>query len=142
MEELSKLVEEKGNNAPNAEEVSEWRKTEENLKNVMLALSSLVGARLLDKALSISSRRGSVTEVRAECGRSAYRIKGETGEYKVLLVGYCTCISFANERIGTTLPICKHILAVHLAKAQGTCDVQQVRDEQWARAGWGVNMNV
>src|SRR4051812_32441579 len=74
------------------------RKRQEELKSILLALSSLVGAKLLDKALSISSRKGFVHEYRAECGRSLFRIKGDSNvEYKVLTVGYCSCKNFVSE---------------------------------------------
>ena len=121
------------------EEGSDWRKKDEGLKASLLAISSLVGAKLMDKALSISCTKDAVIEIRAECGRSMFRVKGDTGEYKVLLVGFCDCFAFTKERSGAVLPICKHILAAHLAQAQGTAEIVRVSDTDWAKLGWGVN---
>ena len=123
----------------NDEDENDWRKDEEELKGLLLAISSLVGPKLMDKALEISSRRQGVSEFRATCGRSMFRVRGDKGaEYKVLLVGYCNCFNFLNDRCGTSLPICKHILAAYLARAQNTAEIHNVKDEDWGRIAWGV----
>jgi predicted nucleic acid-binding Zn finger protein len=134
VDDLSDLMQERNAN----DEEHDSRRHEDEIKNILLALSSLVGSRMLDKALAISSTKKAVFEIRAECGRSAFRVKGDTGEYKVLSVGYCDCHAFSSERSGSYLPICKHILAAHLAKAQGTAEVLTVSDLEWAKQAWGI----
>jgi len=117
----------------------ERRRTEDDQKSLLLALSSLVGASLLDKALAILAKREAVLEYRAACGRSAFRVRGEGDrEYKVLLIGFCTCHNFLSERAGTNIPVCKHILAAYLGRIQHVTKVISISDDDWAREAWGV----
>ena len=141
LKELEEKLSHRRNGGPNLfaeDDEGDWRKEEEDLKGLLLALSTLVGPKLMDKALEISSRRQGVSEYRAACGRSMFRVRGDKGEYKVLLVGYCNCFNFLTERSGTSLPICKHILAAYFAKAQNTAEVHTIKDEDWGKIAWGV----
>jgi predicted nucleic acid-binding Zn finger protein len=140
VEDLSERMARRGREENDGKEPWEVKRDEEELKQTLLALSSLVGPNLLDKALAISSRRDAIEEVRADCGRSAFVVRGELGEYKVLLTGYCNCPSFLGARSGASLPICKHLLATQLAKAQGTARLRKARDEDWATTAWGVSL--
>ena len=112
------------------------RALDEQIKNILLALNTLVGNKLLDKALAISSKRGTIIEYKAVCGRSGFLVQGDSAEYRVLSVGYCSCKNFLLERAGSPVPICKHILAVHLARAQKTIHTVSVSDEEWGKLNW------
>ncbi len=130
------LIHELGNLIQDQEEEEEDndRTMEEQIRQVLLALNALVGSKLLDKALTLASRRGAIHEYcSTPSGRLLYRVKGDNNaEYKVLLTGFCNCRNFMMERAGTELPLCKHILGVHLAKKQGTCERKIITDEEWS----------
>lgn len=113
------------------------RQREEDTKSILIALETLVGGKLMDKALAVVRRRGSVMEFKAQQSeRRMYRVCGESETYKVLVpVGYCSCVSFTN-RMGTTMPLCKHILAVYFALAENAVGVTEVDDKQWGSVAW------
>ena len=115
-----------------------WREEQDELKEVLLALSSVLGPKLFEKALMLSGKRDVITEFRAaQSERSVFKVKGETGEYRVLRAGFCTCKSFEVDRIPAHLPLCKHILAVELALVQKTVKVVTVLDSDWAKYAGG-----
>lgn len=138
-----KLHNSQNDSTDDSSDPKDWRRQEEDLKTLLLTLSSLVGAKLLDLALRISSRPKTVVKYVAERSRrEVYRVHGENAEYKVILVGYCDCRNFSTDRVGTALPICKHILAVHLAEAQQTTDVITLTDEKWGKLAWGTEYSL
>jgi predicted nucleic acid-binding Zn finger protein len=49
-----------------------------------------------------------------------------------VVAGFCTCRNFADRLQVSTVPICKHLLAVALSEAEGILLVQTVPDDEWA----------
>jgi len=127
----------------------------------MGALDSLLGKKLMDKAIAVANRKGAVVEFRSkQSDRRCFRVKGDEGTYRGLFSfiihaiccccvlkspdpllnsaltvqpGYCTCRNFP-ERLAavTTIPLCKHLIALALCEAEGTLEVKIVNEEEWA----------
>lgn len=96
----------------------------------MLALDSLLGCNLVEKALEICEKgRRSIVRYKTASGRSSFRVKGSTGVYSVY-GGYCTCPNF-SIRISSGVAYCKHLLAVRFAEALDALETTEVDDESF-----------
>lgn len=109
------------------------------LGELALALEALVGETTLRKAMEISSYPGAVVEYRAACGRVCATVTGPSGHPYRVWQGYCGCFDFARIRVGGPLPVCKHILALELARIQGAVELVNLDDEAWCSRVAEVN---
>lgn len=117
-------------------DTTEQRRVKEEIEELFIAIGSIVGPQVLDKAFGYMSQ---ITEhVARESRRTVFWVRGSKEEqiYRVLPVGFCTCKSFQEQRIGTSQPFCKHIVAVYLAKIQRTAVVQVHEDDEWGARAW------
>lgn len=113
------------------------RREEEKLGHLLLALESLLGERLMEKAMTVAKTGGAIEEFRSvKSNRVCYHVRGETGNrYLVLDTNFCQChyfITRLHSPLGE-IPICKHVVAVYLARAQGNNVVRRtVAEEDWS----------
>lgn len=79
--------------------------------------------------------RGAVTKYVCSSGRQLYLVVGSTGNQYVCFgsSSYCSCPSFVYSVLarGSAL-LCKHQLAVQLARATHQCKQVEVSGEEWA----------
>ncbi|XP_063306117.1 zinc finger SWIM domain-containing protein 7 isoform X2 [Pelobates fuscus] len=84
------------------------------------------------QALDLVDQR-SVTRVTSPSGRTTFQVTGSSGKMYTCysFCHYCSCpaFSFSVLRKNESL-LCKHILAVYLSQATGTCQERTVSDEQ------------
>ncbi|XP_063306116.1 zinc finger SWIM domain-containing protein 7 isoform X1 [Pelobates fuscus] len=97
----------------------------------LLALKFIFGPTAL-QALDLVDQR-SVTRVTSPSGRTTFQVTGSSGKMYTCysFCHYCSCpaFSFSVLRKNESL-LCKHILAVYLSQATGTCQERTVSDEQ------------
>jgi len=107
-------------------------------ERALQGLVVLLGRDPLDKALSLCSKKRSVTKYVCESSRrSCYNVHGQLGTY--LLFDscdkdenflYCSCHSFA-QRYNRPQPYCKHIIALRLVRAMGNLQTLIVKDTEF-----------
>uniref|UniRef100_A0A8D0GHZ3 SWIM-type domain-containing protein n=1 Tax=Sphenodon punctatus TaxID=8508 RepID=A0A8D0GHZ3_SPHPU len=108
-----------------------FQETSQVPDDLLLALKFVFGSTALP-ALDLVDQR-SVTRVTSPSGRAVYQVLGSSGKlytcYSSCL--FCTCPAFAFSvlRRSDSL-VCKHILAVYLSQAMGTCQELPVSDKQ------------
>jgi predicted nucleic acid-binding Zn finger protein len=102
-------------------------------QSLMLALETLVSSTLLDKALQLSSKRGAIQEYHSQpTGRICYRVVGSSGvRYRIIPGEFCSCNDF-GFRTSYEMPLCKHLLAVELARIEGFMDIIKCSDQEWS----------
>ena len=109
----------------------------QKLAAALLSLDTLLGEAVLDKALAMSTRRGAVEDVVAQPSRRRVaRVVGDSGAVYRVLPGFCACRHFA-DRASSALPLCKHMVAVDLARAQQLAEERVVSDQEWGAVALG-----
>lgn len=104
------------------------------LSDDLLAAFYFVFQQPLVQALDLLDR-DSVSHVTCPSGRELYRVQGSGARAYTCLASsnYCSCPSFVYGVLvrGESL-LCKHMLAVQLARAMGSCKERSVSDEEFA----------
>ncbi|XP_066221059.1 zinc finger SWIM domain-containing protein 7 isoform X2 [Saccopteryx leptura] len=97
----------------------------------LLSLKFIFGSAAL-QALDLVDRQ-SITLISSPSGRRVYQVQGSSGKTYTCLVSchHCSCPAFAFSvlRKGDSL-LCKHLLAVYLSRAMGTCQELSISDRQ------------
>ncbi|XP_033028197.1 zinc finger SWIM domain-containing protein 7 isoform X1 [Lacerta agilis] len=80
--------------------------------------------------------RQSVTRITSPSGRRVYQVVGSSGKHYTCYASchFCSCpaFTFSVLRKGDSL-VCKHLLAVYLSQALGSCQELTVPDKQLTR---------
>ncbi|KAM8814175.1 zinc finger SWIM domain-containing protein 7 [Rhynchonycteris naso] len=97
----------------------------------LLSLKFIFGSAAL-QALDLVDRQA-ITLISSPSGRRVYQVLGSSGKTYTCLASchHCSCPAFAFSvlRRGDSL-LCKHLLAVYLSRAVGTCQDLSVSDKQ------------
>ncbi|CAM5164493.1 unnamed protein product [Eretmochelys imbricata] len=101
--------------------------------DLLLALKFVFGSSAV-AALDLVDQH-SVTRIVSSSGRAVYQVLGSSGKLYTCYASchFCTCPAFAFSvlRKSDSL-VCKHILAMYLSQATGTCQELSVSDQQLA----------
>ncbi|XP_067328218.1 zinc finger SWIM domain-containing protein 7 [Anolis sagrei] len=99
--------------------------------DLLLALKFVFGASAVP-ALDLVDRQ-SVTRLASPSGRTVYQVSGSSGKLYTCYASchFCSCpaFTFSVLRKGERL-VCKHILAIYLSRALGTCQELTVPEQQ------------
>ncbi|XP_053223624.1 zinc finger SWIM domain-containing protein 7 isoform X2 [Podarcis raffonei] len=80
--------------------------------------------------------RQSVTRITSPSGRQVYQVVGSSGKHYTCYASchFCSCPAFMFSvlRKGDSL-VCKHLLAIYLSQALGSCQELTVPDKQLTR---------
>ncbi|CAI5794715.1 zinc finger SWIM domain-containing protein 7 [Podarcis lilfordi] len=102
--------------------------------DLLLALKFIFGASAVP-ALDLVDRQ-SVTRITSPSGRQVYQVVGSSGKHYTCYASchFCSCPAFMFSvlRKGDSL-VCKHLLAVYLSQALGSCQELTVPDKQLTR---------
>ncbi|XP_063813443.1 zinc finger SWIM domain-containing protein 7 isoform X1 [Pseudophryne corroboree] len=108
-----------------------YQETSEISDEHLLGLKFIFGPTAL-YALDLVDQR-SVTHVTSPSRRSTFQVTGSSGKmytcYKACHYCSCPAFSFSVLRRHESM-VCKHILAVYLSQAMGTCQELMVSDKQ------------
>uniref|UniRef100_A0A6J0UVJ0 Zinc finger SWIM domain-containing protein 7 n=1 Tax=Pogona vitticeps TaxID=103695 RepID=A0A6J0UVJ0_9SAUR len=111
-----------------------FRETAQVSDDLLSALKFVFGASAV-LALDLVDRH-SVTRFASPSGRMVYQVVGSSGKTYTCYASchFCTCPAFMFSvlRKGDSL-VCKHLLAIYLSRALGTCQEVSVPDQQLAR---------
>ena len=128
---------------------------EQKFRACTLALDSILGQTMIDKALQIctvswkpsatnfnhslsrdkmlqeSRKTWKLTKIVSETSkRQCWHIAGENKKIYLCIEGFCSCRAFIFA-LETNFPICKHILAVKISERFGDFNKISVSDEQY-----------
>ncbi|XP_054857984.1 zinc finger SWIM domain-containing protein 7 [Eublepharis macularius] len=102
--------------------------------DLLSALKFIFGASAVP-ALDLADHQ-SVTRIVSPSGRTVYQVLGSSGKLYTCYASchFCSCPAFAFSvlRKGDSL-LCKHLLAIYLSRALGTCHELTVSNKQLTR---------
>ncbi|EGD83062.1 hypothetical protein PTSG_12060 [Salpingoeca rosetta] len=103
------------------------------LSSEMLAALHSVFPQNALAALDILDRRA-VTEITCPAGRVAHQVAGKGGRVYFTLVdqGFCECAAYEYTVLRNEVSMCKHVLAVRLARATNLLQHERISDAAFA----------
>ncbi|CAK8693876.1 unnamed protein product [Clavelina lepadiformis] len=109
----------------------EYEKHGELSDNILSSLNFVFGQPLLS-ALDLVDR-DCVSHVTTPCQKEVYQVSSDSGRTYTCpaTLQYCPCLSYAFGVVKRgELLVCKHILAIQLSRATGSCKEVQADDEK------------